>query len=386
MRAGYEYHVICTMNKGQTKYEVFNQVHIHRFSMSRISGKSIGKMFLLWSIFTFLVFWKLGSLHLKHKFDVIHVHNMPDFLVFSALIPKLFGAKVILEVQDVSPELMVAKTKGRLKNLAFRLAAFQEHISTTFADYVLTVGWPFEELLLKRGVPQKKLSSILNSADPHIFPLEKRTEPFLGEPTAERPLILMYHGTYAPRAGLDLAIRALVKALTTAPHLRLHFKGSGGTYIPALKQLVQELGVTDHVVFFPGGPVDEVVDFVAQGDVGIIPYRSDGFADLLLPTKAYEFALMRRPMIVSDTVAMRSMFRSESVVLCEPSNVDNLAEAIVDLYQHPDKRAQLVANAEQDYTPYRWELMAERYQQVLATLAAKNHKKKDVVGLYKENI
>jgi glycosyltransferase involved in cell wall biosynthesis len=375
MRAGYEYHVICTMKEGQKKYEVFNGVHIHRFSMSRISGKPIATMFLLWSIFTFLAFWKVTALHFKHKFDVIHAHNMPDFLVFAALIPKLLGAKVILHVQDVSPELMVAKTKGRLRGITFLLASWQERVSTTFANYVLTVGWPFEELLLKRGIPQKKLTSILNSADPHLFSEEKRTEPFQGEATAERPLILMYHGTFAERAGLDIAVRAFVKARTVAPHLRLYFKGSGVTYLPYLKQLVQELGVTDHVVFFPGGPVDEVVDFVEQGDIGIIPYRSDGFADLLLPTKAYEYALMRRPMIVSNTTAIRSMFRPESLILCEPSSVDSFAEAIIDLYQHPEKRAQLVVDAEQDYAPYRWELMAERYRQVLASLAANSHKR-----------
>jgi glycosyltransferase involved in cell wall biosynthesis len=369
MRAGDEYHVICTMHKGQAKYEVFNGVHIHRFSMSRIAGKPIGKMFLLWSIFTFLAFWKVARLHLKHKFDVIHVHNMPDFLVFAALVPKLFGAKVILGVQDVSPELMVARTNGRFRRITFCLAALQERISTTFANHVLTVGWPFEERLLKRGVPQKKLSSVLNSADPNLFSPEKRTEPFLGEATAERPLILMYPGSMGPRAGLDIAMRALVKARAVAPHLRLHLKGSGGIHLPDVKRLVQELDLTEHVVFFPGGPVDEVVDFVAQGDIGIIPYRSDGFMDLLLPTKAYEFAWMRRPMIVSNTIAMRSMFRPESIMLCEPSNVDSFAEAIIDLYQHPEKRAQLVANAEEDYTPYRWEVMEKRYQELLLSLA-----------------
>ena len=59
----------------------------------------------------------MTRLHLKHAYDVIHVHNMPDFLVFSALFPKLLGAKVILEVQDVSPELMAAKAKGRMQRI-----------------------------------------------------------------------------------------------------------------------------------------------------------------------------------------------------------------------------------------------------------------------------
>ena len=379
---GYEYHIICSLKEGDSKYEVFNGVHIHRLFLRGAKGKPLGRItgmplvptLVSWSIFTFLAFWKVASLHLKQKFDIVHIHNMPDFLVFSALIPKMLGAKVILHVQDVSPELMSVKAKGRLRNITFVLATWQERISTAFADYVLTVGWPFEERLQKRGVSPKKLSSILNSADPQIFPVEQRTEPFVGEATAERPLILMYHGTHAERAGLDIGIRAFVKAREVAPHLRLYFMGRGQA-LPDLKQLVQELGVADDVVFIPSRPPDELADFIEQGDIGIIPYRSDGFMDLVLPTKAYEFAWMRRPIIAASTPAIRSMFRPESVIFCEPSNVDSFTDAIVDLYQHPEKRAQLAANAEQDYAPYRWELMAERYRQVLASLAAKGRKK-----------
>jgi glycosyltransferase involved in cell wall biosynthesis len=376
---GFEYHVICSMSEGEKKYEVFNGVHVHRIfirgpkgkPLGRITGMPLGRTLLLWFIFMFRALWKVARLHLKQKFDIIHAHNMPDFLVFAALVPKIFGARVILHVQDVSPELMAVKAKGHSRNIVVLLAKWQEHISTAFADYILTVGWPFEQCLLKRGVPQKKLSSVLNSADPRIFPLEKRTEPFLGEPTAEHPLILMYHGTLSERAGLDIAIRAFVKAREAAPHLRLHFMGSGEA-LPSMKQLAQELGVTDYIDFMPSRLPDEVADFITQRDIGIIPYLSNGFMDLLLPTKAYEFVLMRRPMIVSNLFAMRSMFRPESVILCKPSNIANFAEAIIDLYQHPQKRVQLSTNAEQDYVPYRWEIMAKRYQQLLISLATKN--------------
>ena len=73
-------------------------------------------------------------------------------------------------------------------------------------------------------------------------------------------------------------------------------------------------------------------------------------------------------MIASNTRAIRSMFRSESIVLCDPSNPESFAEAMIDLYQHPEKRASLVANAAEDYMPYRWELETKRYQQLLAAL------------------
>jgi len=368
--ASVDYHVICSTKKGEAKYELFNGVHVHRIPLSRISAKPLGTTLALWFVFAVAAFVKVALLHLKNRFDVVHVHNLPDFLVFAALVPRLCGARVILHVQDVAPELMGAKTKGLLRRITVPLAKLQERISTAFADHVLTVGWPFEECLLKRGVPREKLSSVLNSADPNLFPVEKRSEPFLGEPSAERPLVLMYYGTCSKRQGLDTAIRAMAKARERAPHLRLHVKGSGD-HLPYLKELAQSLGLADRVAFYPGGPIDEVADFVAQGDISIIPYRADGFMDMVLPTKAYECALMRRPMIASDTVAMRSMFRSTSILLCDPSSVDSFAEAFVELYHSPEKRAALTAGAEQDYTNYRWELMAGRYAQLIATLAAK---------------
>jgi len=91
--------------------------------------------------------------------------------------------------------------------------------------------------------------------------------------------------------------------------------------------------------------------------------------DLVLPTKAYEFAWMHRPMIASDTPAIRSMFRPESIMLCDPSKPEDFAKAIIDLYQHPEKRARMVSNAAGDYMPYQWEILATRYQKLLANLA-----------------
>jgi glycosyltransferase involved in cell wall biosynthesis len=88
---------------------------------------------------------------------------------------------------------------------------------------------------------------------------------------------------------------------------------------------------------------------------------------------------MHRPIIASDTIAMRSMFRSESVAFCDSSSPESFAEAIIDLYQHPEKRTRMIANAAADYEPYRWELMAERYQQLLVSLSHKQAQEQQLV-------
>ena len=373
VNAGYDSDVICIRQPGQQAEEECDGVHIYRIPMSRSFGRSLPFTVLEWVIFMVQAGIKVMQLHLKKKYDVIHVHNMPDFLVFSALIPKLLGAKIILEIQDVSPELMAAKAKGRLRNIILALAIWQERISALFAHHIITVGWPFEQILLKRGIPAPKITNILNSADPRLFPAEHRTKISTEVPDEEHPLIVMYHGTIAKRNGLDTAIRAIAQARQTAPYIRLDIKGRGEA-MPYLRSLAQELNISEQVIFSDPCPSEELVNFILHGDIGIIPYRSDGFMDLVLPTKAYEFAWLHRPMIASDTPAIRSMFRPESLILCEPTNVDDFATAIIDLYQHPQKRECMANEAAKDYRPYRWEVMAERYQQLLLTLGRRGQR------------
>lgn len=316
---GYSVDVVCLRRSGEPRYEICEGVHVHRLPINRGFGRSLPLTILSWCWFLVMSSIVLTRLHLKKRFDVVHVHNMPDFLVFSAIIPKILGAKVILEVQDVSPELMGAKAKGKTRKIVIRLARWQERISTVYADHVITVGWPFEQLLLQRGVHPEKITIILNSADPKLFPASRGNIREKQEFGASCPFVLMYHGTVASRNGLDIAIRALALARQVVPYVRFDIKGRG-EFIPTLKQLAHELGVSEHVVFSEPCQPEELVDFVTHGDVGIIPYRNDGFMELVLPTKAYEFAWMHRPIVASNTRAIRSMFRPESIALCDNSS------------------------------------------------------------------
>jgi glycosyltransferase involved in cell wall biosynthesis len=365
--AGFETHVICLKDHGEPAHEVYDGVITHRMPMSRGFGRPLPFTILCWMWFLVLSGFTVTHQHLRRPYQVIVIHNMPDFLVFAALIPRLLGAKVLLDVQDVSPELMVAKSRGHFRGLLFNLAAMQERISTMFANHIVTVGWPFEDLLKTRGVPKSKISLVLQSPDPRLFPAAHRCPPPSWTPGYTGPFVIMYYGTIAERNGLDIALHALALALPRAPRLRLDIMGRG-EYLPEIKSLTETLGLADHVQFSEPCPSHHIVDFVVHGDAGIIPYRIDGFAELVLPTKAYEMAWMQRPIIASDTVGIRSMFRSGGVLLCEPDSPESFADAIIELYEHPELQRTLVQRADVDYMPYRWEQVRLEYQGLLASL------------------
>lgn len=368
--AGYEMHVICLRDNGEASREICEGVVTRRVPLSRGFGRPLPFTVVSWLWFMLLAGWVLTWQHLRHPYDVIIAYNMPDFLVFAALIPRIFGAKVVLDVLDPSPELMAAKSSGRKGRILFHLASIQERISSAFSDHVITVGWPFEERLRMRGVPASKLSLVLNSADPRLFPASRRCPPPSWSTDNAGTYVVMYYGTIAERNGLDTAVRALALALPRAPHLRLDIMGRG-EYVPEVLKLAEALGVADHVTFTDPCPSENIVDFILHGDAGIIPYRIDGFAELVSPTKAYEQAWMQRPMIASDTVAIRSMFRPGSLLLCDPDSPESFADAMVELSQSRALQQTLIERAAEDYAPYRWEKVRAEYQKLLATLSGK---------------
>src|SRR5689334_1061630 len=66
------------------------------------AGKYRGKSRIIYLFaylhFFWLAFIRCTYLFFKHGFKVIHVHNMPDLLVFAALIPRMFGCEVVLDI------------------------------------------------------------------------------------------------------------------------------------------------------------------------------------------------------------------------------------------------------------------------------------------------
>ncbi|HTL17941.1 MAG TPA: glycosyltransferase, partial [Patescibacteria group bacterium] len=129
-------------------------------------------------------------------YSIVHVHNMPDILVFSALVPKLFGAKVILDLHDPMPEVFQVIYNLQKGSRAVRALEFTEKLSIRFADAVLTPNIAFKDLFVSRGCPAQKIGIVMNSPDEANFHAitsgrEQKTSGYH----------VMFHGTLVERNG-----------------------------------------------------------------------------------------------------------------------------------------------------------------------------------------
>ena len=362
--AGYTVDVICLRGEGEAARERYRGVDVHRLPVG-VDKSSLGRQFLSYLRFFALATIRLSKLHLRRPYRSVQVHNLPDFLVFCALLPRLRRVPVILDLHDLMPEFFVARFgSGRWCMLA-RLIRRQERLACRFADHVITVSEHWRRVLIDRGVPSERCSVVMNVADERIF----GPRPSAGPRGSDFRLI--YHGTVTERYGLDLAIRAVDLVKDEIPGIHLTILGKGD-HMPALKELRRRLGLEAFVDLRDSYMLaEDLPEFLSSADVGLAAYRNDVFTDGLLPTKLMEYAALEIPCIAARTSAIEAYFGDTMVELFAPGDVDDLARCIRELWQSPDRRAELARRSRRFTERYNWRRVSGDYVELVRSLPSR---------------
>ncbi len=362
---GHHVDVICLRDRGESPEETFKGVHIYRLP-ARIRKTNLALQFVNYLYFMLLAAWKLARLHHAHPYDAVQAHNLPDFLVFAALWPKLRGVPVLLDLHDLMPEFYSGRFAAGSHRWLLKAIRWQERLACRFADHVITVSDHWREALIARGVPPEKCSVVMNVADQAIFSFQPRPPRRPDDPSFK----LIYHGTLVYRYGLDLAIRAVGMVRDEIPGIHLTILGRG-QHVPALRALRQELGLEDQVAIYEElRPAEELPALIRQADVGVVPYRDDVFTDGLLPTKLMEYAALGLPALAARTTAMQRYFSGTMVEFFAPGDAEDLARGILHLYRSPQRMAELTAGCQVFNQRYNWRQVGAAYVALIERLAA----------------
>jgi glycosyltransferase involved in cell wall biosynthesis len=310
---------------------------------------SIALYLLDYAIFTLMI---MAHLMVRpRRYRLIHINNMPDFLVFATWLPRLLGVPVIHDIHDLMPELFEEKFGAGRRRWIVSIIRAQERWAGRFASAVLTVEDRLRDILGNRGIPREKIHVLMNLPDDRIF----APRGMLPAKPDGAPFVLVYHGTLAHRLGLDVAIRAVAQARAQAPNLQLRIIG-GGEERSALVALRDELGLGDAVSFSDGFvPVQTIPGLIADADLGLCPLRISGGTDIMLPTKLLEYVTVGIPCIVPKTGTIARYFDDTMVQFFDAENVESLAAAIVALQRDPQRRESLAREATRRFADtYRW--------------------------------
>lgn len=333
--------------------------------MPKVWSQSIVPYVLSQIWFLVLATFLVGARHLGRRYDLIHVHNMPDFLVVAALMPKVLGARVILDVHDTMPEAYATKFDVALDHPLIRLVCLEERISAACADHVITTNDLHKKALVGHGIPAEKISIIMNVGNSAIFrPRSRRT--------GHESLVLAYHGTIAKRLGVDLVVRALARARESCPGVRLLLMG-GGDYLAEMERLIGELRISDAVSVHGWVGVECLPELLKDADVGVIGNRAETEAkrNWMLPVKMLEYAAMEIPTIAPRLRAIQYYFDEGSAIFYEPDDVEDLARCIGEVYTDRALLDQRLEGLRRFNERYNWAEMGREYLELVARLAAR---------------
>jgi len=306
--------------------EVLNGVNVHRIQSRIVDEKGLfayAKRIMLFCLRS-AVF--LRRKHIEHPYDVVHVHNVPDFLVFSAAYPKWKGAAVILDIHDLLPELYASKFNVSHSSLLFKVLTVVERWSAACASHVIVANHLWRDRLAARSSQVDKCSVVRNHPDLDIFdPQALRTR------KTNDKFILTYPGSLNWHQGLDVAIRAFARVADQMLDAEFHIYGEGSAK-PSLIKLTNELGVQDRVIFHHCLPSREIARVMATTDLAVEPKRAtSAFGNEALSTKILEFMTLGVPVVASRTRSHAYYYDESIITYYDFDDEAKLADCILKL-------------------------------------------------------
>jgi glycosyltransferase involved in cell wall biosynthesis len=361
--AGFTVDVIALRDKEEKRSETVNGVNIYRLPIMRKRGGIIRYLFEYFFFFI-LSSLLLTCLYIKKHYRVIQIHTMPDFLVFCSLVPKIFRAKVILDVHEPMPELFMSKYELQRDNFIIKILRIQEKISFAFSDHIITIHEPLKELFIKRNkISEKKVSIVLNIPDSKIFSIEDKKK----VKAKDSNFILIYTGTVAERYGLDIAVGGISFLRDKIPGLKLMIIGEG-EHLLYVKELVLKLNLEKYVEFYAPVPIDKIPDFITKADLGISTHKQDSFWDLYFSTKIVEFLISGLPVVSSRTRTILYYFGEDNLFYFTPERVEEFAEKVLTVYNNPSLAEEKIRNARRNISEnLSWDKEKDKYVELISS-------------------
>jgi len=322
---------------------------------------------LAWNIYTA---WTILNALTLRKGDILILRTPPLQLGLTGfLAAKLRGVRVVLNVQDIHPDLSIES--GILRNRsAIRFAQGLEKWVYRISDHIIVIGEGFLKNLLAKGVPRDKLTMIPNWVDTDFLKPVSKDNSVAGKYGLKDKFVLMYSGTISISSN-----RALERVVEAAASMKREedvvFVIVGeGLKKPELERKAEDCGATN-VRFLPFQPYEDLPRLLASSDILLVPLDTEK-SQMSVPSKLYNFLAAGRPILAlaprdSEVALLVRENRCGDVV--SPDDIAGIREAILRLKRDAGVRGELAANARRYVVEnFARTMIMDRYESLLASL------------------
>ena len=366
LEGGFTVDVITLRRQGQLPVETVRGVRVFRVQQ-RYRGSSRLKYLLEYAKFFVRCTVMSTRLFIARRYKVIHVHNMPDALVFATLVAKLFGSKVILDIHDPMPETYGSKYRSLANNAVSRMLLLQEKLSVAFADQTITVSDPVKNgILIKHGYRPDAISVVANFADDEIF----KPIPYSD---VEGKVRFVFHGTILERYGLGMLVEAVAQ-VRNREKITIRIIGEGD-FSAKLADLILKHRVSDVIDFVNRVfPLHDLPKLLSDCHVGLVPLDvgASSVANYALPLKLVEYTCLGMPSITVRNAAIEHYFRPDECMFFDSGDAPALARLLDKVAENPDCLIEYRKRLEGVRERFLWSKEKDAYIAMLRNLASQS--------------
>ncbi|PIE73870.1 MAG: glycosyltransferase WbuB [Deltaproteobacteria bacterium] len=281
--------------------------------------------------------------HLVKKADVV-ISTSPQFFCGLAgyFVSRRLKCPWMLEIRDLWPESIIAVGAIRQRHI-IRLLEGIESFMYKNADHIICLTHAFKRHIMKRGIAEERLSIITNGADLDQFsPIPESKNQVKKQYGLDNKFVVSFIGTHGMAHGLDTVLEA-AERLKDEKNILFLLVGDGAER----QRLVQEKGKRGLGNILMVGQQEKrlMPHFISASDACMVLLRKSELFKTVIPSKIFEAMAMERPIIHGVEGESKEIIEAGKCGLCiEPENDEQLADAVLELYNNREVCRQLAEN------------------------------------------
>ncbi len=347
-QAGHEVEVITTIPRPPHNQayagkflarETRNGYRVKRF-LTNFTQHHIGRL-IAWSIYTAMATFNLMGVS---RGDVLLLRLPPLQLGVTGVIARrLRGARVLVNIQDIHPDLSIES--GLLRNpfIIWMAKAFEKWIYDQTKE-ILVISEGFKKNLEAKGVPSGKIGILPNWVDTDVLRPLPRINAFSRKFSLDDKFAVMYSGTISISSyGTLVRVLEAAQALRHDPGIVFVIVGEG-LKKSDLQSQAARLNLPN-VRFLPFQPYRDLPELMAAADVLLVPLDAEK-SQLSVPSKLYNCMAAGRPvlgLVHVDSEVYKIIRETECGVCAPPEDPRKMVEEILALGRSPDLRSAMAA-------------------------------------------
>jgi len=322
--------------------------------------------YIVSSIFLFLYL-----LRILPRYDIIYARDYHTVMI--ALFPRLiFKKKLVFEINGIAHEEQRLKSNSIINRILVFLIQEAEKMATKYSERIVSVTPQISAYMIQNyHCSQEKVKIIPNGVDTKKFyPIYD--EALLGQwkerlGILKEEIVIAFVGNMAPWQGVDTLIESALRLLLKKRGLIFLIVGEGRLK-DALIHKVANSGFAESFVFTGMVNHNDIPFLVNIADICVAPIVSkrNKMTFTGSPIKVYEYIACGKPVISSKFEGLEFIEHEGVGRLTEPGDVTDLEEALENLVNDPQMRADMGQKGAQiAQQKYDWAWSVKKIEEIL---------------------